>query len=66
MPVFDRDAVSEATNLMLLFGTEAALEAASRADRSRSIGNVVHFCRWREIERMILVLSSEDVVGTVH
>ena len=52
--------------MMLRFGEHALVEAASRADHSRSLGNVIHFCHWRQIERTILMLSDEDVTGTVH
>ena len=65
-PLCDRAAFAEATELMTLFGEHALVEAASRADRSRSLGNVIHFCRWRQVERTILMLSEEEVTGTVH
>jgi hypothetical protein len=64
--VADRAALAEATALMAQFGEMARMEAASRADRSRALGNVVHFCRWRQIERTIEMLGAEDVTGTVH
>lgn len=62
----DRAALDDATDLISLFGEHAASEAASRADRSRSLGNLVHFCRWRLIERTILMLGLEEVTGSVH
>ena len=38
-----------------------------RADRSRDLGNVIHFCRWREIERMIDALSATSPAdATIH
>ncbi len=64
--VTDRAALQEATELMDRFGEYAVSEAAIRADRSRSLGNVLHFCRWRQIERTIEMLSGADVTGTVH
>jgi hypothetical protein len=64
--VCDRAAFAEATELMTLFGEHALVEAAIRADRSRSLGNVIHFCRWRQVERTILMLSEDEVTGTVH
>ena len=64
--VCDRAAFAEATELMTLFGDHALIEAASRADRSRTLGNVVHFCRWRQVERTILMLSDDEVTGSVH
>jgi hypothetical protein len=48
------------------FGDDAGFEAAARAERSRNDGNVMRFCHWRQIERVIATLSSEDVVGTIH
>lgn len=64
--VRDRAALAEATELMTMFGDGALIEAAARADRSRALGNVLHFCHWRQIERTILMLSEEEVTGTVH
>lgn len=64
--LFDRAALADATDLMARFGEFAEGEAASRADRSRSLGNVVHFCHWRQIERTIGMLRVEDVTGPVH
>jgi hypothetical protein len=37
-----------------------------RADRSREEGNVVRFCHWRQIERVIATLNCDEAVGTVH
>ena len=62
----DRAALAEATTLILQFGSQAAAEAAMRAERSRSLGNLIHFCRWRTIERTIGILSAEEATGTVH
>lgn len=64
--VADREALQEATELMARYGDFASSEAAIRADRSRSVGNVVHFCRWRQIERTIEMLSTPEILGTVH
>ena len=64
--VQDRAALSEATDLIARFGTLAQAEAAARADRSRTLGNVIHFCHWRQIERAIEMLVAEEVTGTVH
>ena len=64
--VSDRAALAEATELIAVFGELAVVEAANRADRSRSLGNVLHFCHWRQIERTIEMLRGEDVTGTVH
>ena len=62
----DRSAAADAAELMARFGTHAASEAAARASQSRDRGNVVHFCRWRQIERMILLLSSGPDDHTIH
>jgi len=64
-PVYlsDASAAADAAELIARFGIHAASEAAARADRSRDLGNVVHFCRWREIERMIESLSATCSAG---
>jgi len=64
--VADRAVLADATELMARFGADAPFEAAARADRSRDLGNVQHFCRWRQIERLVLLLSEETPTGTVH
>jgi len=62
----DPSAASDAADLMSQFGDYAAREAAARADRSRELGNVVHFCRWRQIERLILLLELGGESQTIH
>jgi len=62
----DRAEVADATALISQFGDDAGFQAASRADKSRDIGNYLHFCRWRQIERLIVLLSIDRAVGTVH
>lgn len=64
--VADRDTYEAATELVALFGSAADIEAAARADASREVGNFVHFCRWRAIERFIPVLTSKELFGTLH
>jgi hypothetical protein len=61
-----RLALSEAAELMDRFGDDAGLEAAARAEQSRDRGNLIRFCHWRQIERVIATLSSDEVRGTVH
>ena len=61
-----RLALSEAAELIDRFGDDAGLEAAARAEQSRDDGNVARFCHWRQIERVIATLSSDEVRGTVH
>lgn len=58
--------VSEAQKLMALYGSEAGLEAAERAESSRNMGNHLQFCRWRQIERLVIMLSLETSIGTIH
>ncbi len=58
--------LAEATDLIARFGEHAQMEAASRASHSRSIGNVVRFCHWRQIGRTIEMLSGAEVTGTVN
>jgi hypothetical protein len=67
VPFFaDPASVSDAAELIRRFGEEAGSEAAARADHSRDLGNHVHFCRWRQIERLIVLLSVRHAVGTIH
>ena len=61
-----RHALEEASELLKRFGDDAGLEAAARAESSRDAGNVLRFCHWRQIERVIATLSDEEVRGTVH
>lgn len=61
-----RPALADASALIDQFGDDAGLEAAVRADRSRDAGNVLRFCHWRQIERVIVSLTSEEVRGSVH
>ncbi|MFP5329370.1 MAG: hypothetical protein ACLGHC_04445 [Alphaproteobacteria bacterium] len=61
-----RAVLADAAELIERFGDDAGLEAAVRAERSRDAGNVIRFCHWRQIERVIVSLSSEEVRGSVH
>jgi hypothetical protein len=62
----DRSAAADAAELMTRFGDYAASEAAARADRSRDLGNLLHFCRWRAIERLIVLLAAGRGMHTIH
>ncbi len=62
----DRDAAQEAQDLLAAYGTSAAAAAAQNARDSRNIGNHIAFCRWRQIERLIAVLSDDAPLGTRH
>lgn len=62
----DRKSYDDAAELMALFGDDAVDEAAARADRSLDVGNHIHFCHWRQIERLILLLAHDALLGTIH
>ena len=62
----DRAAAADAADLIARFGIHAADEAAHRAAHSRTLGNVVHFFRWRQIERMIVLLAAGPSVHMLH
>ena len=62
----DRVALRDAATLIAAFGDSAAIEAAARAARSRDLGNHLHFCHWRQIERLIDLLALPAAPGTVH
>jgi hypothetical protein len=62
----DRSSVDAAQDLMATFGDDAGFEAAARADKCRDLGNHINFCRWRQIERLIVLMSQGRAVGTVH
>ncbi len=61
-----RAALRDADKLIDTYGDDAAFEAASRAEHSRDAGNVLRFCHWRQIERVIATLASDQVRGTIH
>ena len=61
-----RTALDDAHRLIDSFGDDAGFEAAVLAEQSRSDGNVVRFCHWRQIERVIATLASDEVQGTIH
>jgi len=64
--IHGRGALSDAADLIERYGDDAGFEAATRAERSRDDGNVARFCHWRQIERVIATLSSDEVNGTIH
>ena len=64
--IHGRLALADASDLIERFGDHAGFEAAARAEQSRDAGNVVRFCHWRQIERVIATLSCEEIVGSVH
>ncbi len=58
--------VVQAEALISDFGKQAGIEAAERAEASRNIGNHIQFCRWRQIERLVIMLTLETSLGTIH
>ena len=64
--IANRGSLSDAQNLIREFGDEAALQAAVRAEQSRGAENILKFCHWRQVERLIDALSAEEPQGTVH
>lgn len=61
-----RAALEDAALLIETFGDDAGFEAAARAEDSRDQGNVIRFCHWRQIERVIATLSADEINGTIH
>ena len=64
--IHGRGALTDAAELIERYGDDAGFEAAIRAERSRDDGNVARFCHWRQIERVIATLTSDEVTGTIH
>ena len=64
--IHGRAALDDAAELIDHFGPDAGVEAAVRAEQSRDVGNVLRFCHWRQIERVIVALESEDILGSLH
>ncbi|MFM9827511.1 MAG: hypothetical protein ACKVOB_02045 [Sphingomonas sp.] len=58
--------VAEASALMEQFGSGALLVASMRASEARTIGNVLRFCHWRQQERLIAVLASDTIFGSIQ
>jgi hypothetical protein len=61
-----RQALADAALLIETYGDNAGFEAAARAESSRDNGNVIRFCHWRQIERVIVTLTEQEVRGTIH
>jgi hypothetical protein len=61
-----RGSLDDAQQLIREYGGEAALQAAVRAEQSRGAENIVKFCHWRQIERLIDALAADEPQGTVH
>ena len=61
-----RAALADAALLLETYGDDVGFEAAARAEDSRDKGNILRFCHWRQIERVIVTLSDQEARGTVH
>lgn len=64
--VIDREAYEGAEELMARWGEEALAEAAARAERSRDLGNHIHYTRWCRVGRAILQLGDPEPPATLH
>lgn len=64
--ISDRSHIAAAQELIALFGPMARIEAAARANHSRTQGNVIHFCKWREVSRLIDIFTEEPEDVTRH
>ncbi len=62
----DRATAGLATEMIALFGDTAGAEAALRAERFRDLGNTINFCHWRQAERLIILLATNKVQGTLQ
>lgn len=68
LPPYISDASDLATahELITDFGTRAADEAVARAADARDNDNVIQFCRWRQVARLVNLLARPGVWGTIH
>lgn len=64
--VADRQSALDAARLLAEFGAQAVGAAVAQADISRDRGNVVHFCRWRQIAMLIELLRDTGNRQTRH
>jgi hypothetical protein len=55
-----------ASELIALFGSDAAHEAKRRANKSRNKGNAIRFCTWRKAEQLIALLDPANPRQTLH
>ena len=64
--IADRATALDAVRLLADHGPGARAAADARADASRNRGNVVDFCRWRQIERLIVAMTQAGPEQTRH
>lgn len=58
--------IGDAMDLLTRFGEHAVVEAAIRAADSRDRGNIVLFCRWRQVGRFLSAIDAAEVPATLH
>ena len=64
--ISSRAAYNEACQLLSAYGDMAGDHAIKRAEQARSVGNHVHFCHWRQIERLLVIMAIDRSIGTIH
>lgn len=64
--IASRHSLNDAQELIREFRGEAALQAAVRAEKSREAENILKFCHWRQVERLIDALEADEPKGTIH
>lgn len=64
--ISSRAAFDDACQLLATYGDTASDHAIKRAERARSIGNHLHFCHWRQIERLLVIMAIDRSIGTIH
>jgi hypothetical protein len=55
-----------ASELMAVYGADAAAEAGKRARMSRDKGNAIRFCTWRKAAALITLMDSAHGGQTLH
>lgn len=61
-----RDSLCDAQELMRDYGPGAGLQAAVLAEKSREAENILKFCHWRQVERLIDTLAAQEAPGSIH
>ncbi|WP_156353069.1 MULTISPECIES: hypothetical protein [unclassified Sphingomonas] len=64
--IADPSDLAATQELMAEYGPVAAEEATARANRARDRDNVVQFCRWRQVARLVTLLEQPGAWGTIH
>lgn len=62
----DRAAALDALRLLADYGDGAGAAATREANRSRDLGNLVNFCRWRQVARLIAAMDAANGEQTRH